>query len=264
MCQVFYIILKNEFNLFMEKYIYLFLIGFLLNPYFINCQSVHGEVIYAQSNNWSKIASLMPYLNQEEKDRIQLSWGKSGGYTEKMKLLFNDSLSHYTYVRDDKGEESNWSYKKLSYEIYRNYLDQTSFDRMDLLGKIYIVKDKIQKRKWKIVGEIKEVGGYVCMKAETYDTIKNQKIIAWFTDKILVPLGPAEFGGLPGLILEININDNASSIIAETINLDKIVKINSPKTKGKLISHEKYQGIVKTYIQDCIERRRNPFWDLRY
>lgn len=181
-----------------------------------------------------------------------------------MILNFNDSVSHYTYVLNDKSEESNWSYKKSEYQIYRNFNEETFFNRIGMLGKTFIIDDAIPSCKWKILGEIKDVAGYVCMKAETFDSIKNQKIAAWFTDKILVPTGPGEFGGLPGLILEININDNACTIVAESIKLNTLPEILRPKSKGKMITHQEYRKFIKTYIEDCIERRRNPYWDLRY
>lgn len=227
-------------------------------------QPIQGEVMYVQTNHWPKIAAGLPYLNLEERDRIKLTWGKNPGYTERMKLSFNDSVYHYTYVLEDKNEESTWSYKKSAYEIYRNYIQQTTFDRLGVLGKTYIIKDEIPKIKWKILNEINEVCGYVCMKAETNDTIKNQKIIAWFTDKLLIPAGPGEYGGLPGLILEIDINDKASHIVAESIKLGLPQNIHPPKSKGKIINYDTYRKLIQTYIQDCIERRRNPFWDLRY
>jgi GLPGLI family protein len=227
-------------------------------------QSIHGEIIYAQINHWPKIAAGLPYLTLEERDRINLTWSKKPEPPERMRLLFNDSVTYYTYSLEDKMEESTWSFKKEDYQIYRNYNQQSCFDRIGVLGKTYIVKDEIPKSKWKILGEIKEVSGYVCMKAETHDTIKGQKIIAWFTDKILIPSGPGEFGGLPGLILEIDINDKASTIIAESINLDVQPEIIPPKSKGKIIDYEKYRNLIGTYIKDCIERRRNPYWNLRY
>lgn len=227
-------------------------------------QSIHGEIIYVQTNSWAKINAGLSYLSQEEKDRIIYTYGKSSSYKERMKLTINDSISYYTYVLDDKSDDFNWSFKKAEYQIYRNFALRKTFDRIGLLGKTYIIKDEIPKQKWKIRGEIKEVAGYVCMKAETSDTIKNQKITAWFTDKILAPIGPGEFGGLPGVILEININDGASSIIAESINLDSTPMILPPKSKGKVINYSTYRDLINTYIHDCIERKRNPYWDLRY
>lgn len=247
------------------KFLVLFWFSFyLLLGGHLNAQTVFGEVLYSQTNDWTKIATALPYLSQEEKDRIQYSWGKGRAYSEKMRLLFNDSTSYYSYIQDDKSEESIWSYKKHSFEIYRNFRSNKLQDRMGLLGKNYIIKDEIPKRKWKIHNEIKEVAGYVCMKAETYDSIKAQRIVAWFTDKILVPTGPAEYGGLPGLILEIDINDQSSLIVAEEVKLNSVTKWPALNTKGKAIDYKKYQSIVKTYISDCIERRRNPYWDLRY
>ncbi len=244
---------------------YLLLIYFLTGNCNMLCaQVLSGKIIYTHTNNWPKIAAQLPYLTLEEKDRIILTWGKNLGYSEKMIFTFNDSVSHYTYEIDDKSEESNWSYKKSDYQIYRNFIEQTFYNRIGMLGKTYIVTDKCQDYIWKIRGEIKDVAGYVCMKAETFDSVKNQHIVAWFTDKILISSGPEEFGGLPGLILEININDNSASIIAESILLNTPQEIKKPKSKGKFISYNEYRKIITSYITDCIERRRNPFWDLRY
>ncbi len=244
---------------------FVFLIGiFSLSTATLKAQTIHGEVLYSKTNNWTKIASSMPFLSREERDRIQYSWGRSNSNADKMKLIFNDSVSYYTYVLQDKSEESIWSYRKAVYEIRRNFKEQTLSDRIDLLGKTYLIKDNIPKRKWIIRNEIKEIQGYVCMKAESYDSVKLQKIVAWFTDQILVPLGPADYGGLPGLILEIDLNDQSSIIVAESIDIKKEILIPSIKAKGKLINHQKYRMLVSNYIKDCIDRRRNPYWDLQY
>ena len=93
---------------------------------------------------------------------------------------------------------------------------------------------------------------------------KDKVVTAWYTPEIPVSLGPANYWGLPGLILEININENASTIIAESIKLNTLPVILRPKSKGKMIAHQEYRKLIKTYIEDCIERRRNPYWDLRY
>ncbi len=254
----------KDYELRMKRIAILFYFVFTIYPNFVCAQTLQGEVVYLQSNYWQKIIAELPYLSQEEKDRAALTWRKSSWDTEHMKLSFNDSLYYYTYVLDDKSEESNWSYKKVEYQIYRNYVEQTTFDRVGILGKNYIIKGEIPKWKWKILGEIKEVAGYVCMKAETRDTIRNHKITAWFTDKILIPAGPGMYGGLPGLILETNINDGASIIEAESIALNVPQKIVKPKAKGKVIDYATYSDLISTYIKDCIERRRNPYWELRY
>ncbi|HRG69612.1 MAG TPA: hypothetical protein PLS73_12255, partial [Saprospiraceae bacterium] len=59
-------------------------------------------------------------------------------------------------------------------------------------------------------------------------------------------------------------NDQSSLITAEEVKLNTQTPWPKSNTKGKAIDYKKYQNIVKTYIVDCIERRRNPFWDLRY
>lgn len=86
------------------------------------------------------------------------------------------------------------------------------------------------------------------MKAETYDSVKSQRIIAWFTDRILVPAGPAEFGGLPGLILEIDINDQSSLIVAEEVKLNQQSQWPSINSKGKSIDYKSIKASLKPIL----------------
>ncbi|MBK9581674.1 MAG: hypothetical protein IPO48_07185 [Saprospiraceae bacterium] len=68
-----------------------------------------------------------------------------------------------------------------------------------MVGKLYIIEGDIPKYKWKILNELKDVAGYVCMKAETIDTgIISQSQLGKI-DKIKVLSGPEGFGGLPGV-----------------------------------------------------------------
>jgi GLPGLI family protein len=77
----------------------------------------------------------------------------------------------------------------------------------------------IPKYKWKILNELKDIEGYVCMKAETKDTVNNVVIHAWFTDKIPVMSGPEGFSGLPGMILALDFNDDDVNIVATKVDM---------------------------------------------
>jgi GLPGLI family protein len=65
-------------------------------------------------------------------------------------------------------------------------------------------------------------------------------IVAWFTTDIPVSAGPAEYQGqLPGLILEMNVNDGRQIFIAKTIS-DKadLAVIKEPTGKKRYTQEE--------------------------
>jgi len=150
--------------------------------------------------------------------------------------------------------------------VQRNYKKGEIYDWIETLGKKYIIKDEVPEIKWKILNEIKEIQGYLCMKAETNDTIKNQTIYAWYTDAIPFNGGPEGYGGLPGLILELDINEGDAVITASKVDLNlPDEKLPIPKKiKGKEIDSATYHQMTRKYIQESIDGKRNPYWRIRY
>lgn len=69
---------------------------------------------------------------------------------------------------------------------------------------------------------IKEVAGHICMNAYWHDTLKQQKVTAWFAMDMPISGGPERFCGLPGTILEIEINDGAMVITADKIEMKSL------------------------------------------
>jgi GLPGLI family protein len=230
------------------------------------CQEgkTEGFVQYERTTFWVNIMSRLTYLSAEEKDRIKLTWGSTDeGWKQKMTLAFNVSQSLYAYGEDNA--EQGWSGRKETFFLTKNFAAEHSTDYIDMLGKTYIVDDTLHTPTWKILNQIKEVAGFICMKAETVDTVKNQKITAWFAQDIPVMAGPERYFGLPGLILELDINDGDVVITASKVEFKKLTnEFNLKKIKGKKISDAEYTKIIADFIKDSIKGERNPYWGLRY
>jgi GLPGLI family protein len=139
-------------------------------------------------------------------------------------------------------------------------------DAIEMLGKVYIVEDSLPTPNWKILNDIKDVAGHICMKAMIQDTVKKQKIVAWFAQDIPVNAGPERLYGLPGLILELDINDGAMTIEATKIENKKLTtELDLPKKqKGKKINDLAYQDMLRKFIRERIKEERNPYWVIRY
>ena len=140
-----------------------------------------------------------------------------------------------------------------------------------------MVKDQLLSIDWELGSESKEVGGYTCFKAtavvpkeslewfnfswsdlaspseSTEMDTKLSQVEAWYTMQIPLQHGPAEFWGLPGLILEVS-TENTTLLCSEIIsNPKEKLKISPPK-KGAEINIEDYR---KTIMKKMLEMRNN-------
>jgi GLPGLI family protein len=225
-----------------------------------------GTITFNRKYHWVNIASKLPYLSQEERDRMKLTWGDDDDDKgDDFLLTYNAEGSIYTSKVNDDNYGYSWGEED---DVFiRDHTTKTTRDIRILLGKKYLIEDVIPKYKWKILNELKDIAGYVCMKAETRDTISNILIHAWFTDKISVMSGPEGFSGLPGMILALDFNTDDVNIMATKVELlsDKTVALPLPKKiKGKNILYEEYNARKKKHIKLSVEGRRNPYWEVRY
>jgi GLPGLI family protein len=230
-----------------------------------HAQKMEGEVTYEKVYHWTKIYSRLTYLSTEEKDRMKMTWGKDDEYKQEMKLFFNDKKSFYTYSKNQENE-GGYSWNEKEYKVYRDLENEKRTDIIEMLGKIYIVEDSVRAPKWKVMNKIKEIAGYMCMMAVTEDTIKNQQITAWFADNLPVSAGPELYGGLPGMILELDINEGDIVITAKKVEMKAVTEdMNIPKKlKGKKVTEPQYNTLVSTHIKDSMKAHRNPFWSMPY
>ena len=250
----------------MKKLVILF--GLLLSIV-ANAQNTEGVATYVRKEHWIKITNRLTFLSQEQKDREAQTWKnwEEDNKGIKMKLTFTPNESLYTYLSDEP-EEGGYSWRKSDFFVYRNFEKDKKNDIIEMLGKTYIVEDSLHAPIWKIGDQIKEVAGYICMKAETEDPIKKQKIVAWFAQDIPVPAGPEMLNSLPGLILELDVNDGDVVIEATNVTFKKITPddLKLPKQKGKKMNDAGYNTLLKEQIAESMTAHRNPFgWSrIRY
>ncbi|WP_082391322.1 GLPGLI family protein [Jiulongibacter sediminis] len=227
-------------------------------------QNLTGEIEFRYRINYAEIYASAEYITEQERDRIMLSWGNEEGYSTRMKLQFSPEKTVYTY--GEPYELNAWSSFKDNYFIIKNFAESTSMLYLESLGKTYLIEDELKVPKWRIMNELREIVGHMCMKAVTQDTLKGQEIVAWFAADIPVPGGPENLNGLPGMILGYEVNGTQLLVEAERIVLgepEDPIKL-PKKMKGKKVNWQEYNESVAEFIDLSVKAKRPWYWSLRF
>ena len=110
-----------------------------------------------------------------------------------------------------------------------------------IFGSRYLVEEDVPTMDWEIVEDSAQtIIGYECHKATT--KFRGRKWIVWYTEDILISLGPWKLNGLPGLILKAEC-DGYISITASALSATGISPVtfyNFADYKYEPIERKKY------------------------
>lgn len=155
--------------------------------------------------------------------------------------------------------------------LYKNIKAKTYTSQKDIGGKYFLIKDTLQKDDWQMTGETKKIGNYTCYKAtksneitrksfintdgEKEETEKKETIVTtvWYTPEIPVSNGPKLYGGLPGLILEVQSGKQTIVCSEIVLNPKEKLKIKKPK-RGKKVTQKEFKEIMDEHTKEFLER----------
>ena len=174
-------------------------------------------------------------------------------------LYFHKGQSLYKHLppsedelaeRATQGRRMRFAFRNAENTVWIDYENHARIESREFMDKKFLIKGEPEKYPWKLTGETKQVGEYLCQKATFQDT--SDQVVAWFTINVPVPLGPGRYGQLPGLILHIDINDGERTMTAQEIKLDGDLDfsiIKEPK-KGKEVTQEEFREIVAEKMKE--------------
>ena len=175
-------------------------------------------------------------------------------YFDEATAIFKNDADSKKEETVEAGSEESGIQLRMDFEAPENIVfcdlkKGTSVQKQDFMGKVFLIDGKIKKYKWKMTGEQKTILDQPCMKA-TYQE-DSTSVIAWFAPSIPISIGPSRYAGLPGIILEMDINDGERKIVATEIELKELEEgtIVAPK-KGKKVSREKFEKIQKEKMEE--------------
>ena len=151
---------------------------------------------------------------------------------------------------------SNRADQEVLLEAYVRYEDGMMAETRDFMTKKFLLTGTRPAFEWKLTGEQSEFLGYSVQQALAVHD--SSTIEAWFTPEIPVPAGPGPFGGLPGMILSVSVDDGQTVYSATEIKLDPVdaAVIKAPED-GDEVSHVEYEKIVAEKLEEIEMRRRS-------
>ena len=130
-------------------------------------------------------------------------------------------------------------FKDYNEDIYR--LESSRKNRYMTTEHISI-KDKIEQFNWVLSKDTLNVAGYLCKKATATRIINNRKqnLTAWYSDALPINDGPTGFNGLPGLILQVEIDNNTLIKFEKLKFFKENSTITTPKNEAPLLTIKQY------------------------
>lgn len=149
-------------------------------------------------------------------------------------------------------------------ELMAAYVDQEAgvmVEARRFLGRTFRVTRERPALKWQLTSDQAEHLGYVVIKA-TAQQDSITKIEAWFAPQIPVSAGPGTYGGLPGMILVLSVNDGQTQYQATEVALQELEDgLIRPPDEGDEVSREEFEQLVRDRLEEMTRMRRPPGGD---
>jgi GLPGLI family protein len=128
-------------------------------------------------------------------------------------------------------------------KTYFDIKNQKLTQQRDFMSRLFLIESAPDTLPWKLTGNRREILGYTCLEAAY--TKDSSRTVAWFAPSIPVPTGPGSYRGLPGLILEVNVNDGKRVISASSVKDEDVASLIVRPKKGKKVSKEEFNKMVE-------------------
>ena len=213
---------------------------FLIQSFFLFAQSEKLNITYSTEFKVPEGTDLSSLISNAEdfadSPEIKQMIIKKLLEPEFSNLIIQQNISVFTPIDkiDNKQytSELNVNVNNPKILIYKE-TDSKKYYKTTYIGnKDVIIMDDLPNYNWTVTRETKTILGYETKKA--IGEINNNKVVAWYTTAIPNKTGPFNYWGLPGLILEIEIESKFNEdVMAKKIT--RITEITTVSDKKNLV-----------------------------
>lgn len=223
-----------------------------------------GEVEYAI------VLGELPEPEPDKKDVIHRMFEVSQQYVERMTAILKFDRSKALFKLKDGmavDRKPYYNFSKVMVGLDKVYLTEADSNKLvirkEAFNEWYLIKEKTKGAgEWKVSSASKMIDGFKVFKATTTEVTENSKgkfeheVVAWFAPEISFGYGPVGYGGLPGLILELEMNKSNLPVIYKT----KVINFSTKSfelepLEGKEISPLELDAMYKKATANIIKSK---------
>lgn len=213
--------------------------------------------LFSQNNKANYSVKLLDHSNVEKSEVGYLySNSKQKANSFSYTLLFSNERANF-FIEENLNLTNTDFISIKMFSRYKGFIfTDTLFNYTEKnIGAKRNILKTARNKAWELTNESKIIQNFTCYKATSKEIIKNNKgdfeylITAWYCPEIPYQFGPNGFGGLPGLIFELQF-DTALYGLTNLILNDSTIKIEEVD-ETKILTQEEFnkkmQEIRKNY-----------------
>ena len=179
----------------------------------------------------------------------------------------------------DRGGQ-RFNFRMPETTTYIDLATQMQYESRPMFDKTFLVVDSLKPLKWKISEETKTIAKHLCKKATTTApaqmvrmggvrigrnnaaandstkksdapiVTKETEVIVWYAEDIAASVGPEVYTGLPGAILEVDMDNGANVTTATEVTTKYPKKELTQPNKGDKMNRAQFQDAMKKLIEE--------------
>ena len=179
----------------------------------------------------------------------------------------------------DRGGQ-RFNFRMPETTTYIDLATQMQYESRTMFEKTFLVVDSLKPLKWKISEETKTIAKHLCKKATTTApaqmvrmggvrigrnnaaandstkksdapiVTKETEVIVWYAEDIAASVGPEVYTGLPGAILEVDMDNGANVTTATEVTTKYPKKELTQPNKGDKMNRAQFQDAMKKLMEE--------------
>jgi GLPGLI family protein len=178
-------------------------------------------------------------------------------------LAFTEKKSLYTPGEENTRQPNGWMQQVpgLDNTVYQEYDSKMVTAGKQVYEQRFFIHDSMRKLNWRVLPEERNIAGYQCRKAVTR-ICDSVYVVAFYAYDIPISGGPEQFGGLPGMILELAVPRLYATWIAAAVHLVTVSDkdIQPVSGKGKTVNQQQLMKELSVNISNKDRWRIKTFW----